>query len=261
MKIASWNINSVRLRLDLLQEIKKKYDFDILCLQETKVQDDLFPVEEIKKIGYKHMVFRGEKSYNGVAILSKIAFRDSFFYDMCNKGDKRHIAVELENNLTIHNFYIPAGGDIADISVNPKFAHKLDFVKEMTERFSQNKLTKTVILGDFNIAPYENDVWSHKQLLDVVSHTPIEVSHLKKLSLAQNWIDSARFFVDLEAKLYSWWSYRARDWEKSDRGRRLDHIWLTRDLESNLVAYEMHKDVRRADRPSDHATISVSLEI
>jgi exodeoxyribonuclease-3 len=261
MKIASWNINSVRLRLDLLQGIKKKYDFDILCLQETKVQDDLFPIEEIKRIGYKHMAFRGEKSYNGVAILAKIPIKESFFYNMCDKGDKRHIAVKLANDLVIHNFYIPAGGDVADVQENPKFKHKLDFVQEMTVRFSKTRLEKTIILGDFNIAPYENDVWSHKQLLDVVSHTPVEVSNLTKLNLSQNWLDAQRYFVSLDKKLYSWWSYRARDWEKSDRGRRLDHIWLTRDLEPILLSAEIHKEVRRAEKPSDHAVISVSLDL
>ncbi len=261
ISIASWNINSVRLRLDLLKNILKKHQFDIICLQETKTQDQFFPAAELKKLGYNHLSFRGEKSYNGVAIISKLPFTNEFHWEMCDKNDKRHIAVTLENNLTIHNFYIPAGGDEPDIKINPKFAHKLDFVDEMTSRFAAEKnLQNTVILGDFNIAPLEHDVWSHKQLLNVVSHTPIEVEKLTKLKTSKNWLDAHRHFVNENEKLYSWWSYRARDWAASNRGRRLDHIWLTPDLKAKLQAANIYKDTRGLERPSDHAVLSISLK-
>jgi exodeoxyribonuclease-3 len=261
MHIASWNINSVRLRIELVKEVLQKHQFDVLCLQETKTQDQFFPLEEIKKMGYEHVSFRGEKSYNGVAIISKIPFKKEFFFDMCEKGDTRHNAVELENGVTVHNFYIPAGGDIPVRSENPKFGHKLDFVDEIKERFKKEPPKKTVIVGDFNIAPFEHDVWSHKQLLKVVSHTPIEVEKLNALKEDQNWIDSHRHFVNEDEKLYSWWSYRARDWEASNKGRRLDHIWTTNDLKENLKETNIYKETRAFEKPSDHAVISLKLDL
>jgi exodeoxyribonuclease-3 len=261
MHIASWNINSVRLRISLLQEVLQKHKFDVICLQETKTRDEHFPLDAIKKLGYEHISFRGEKSYNGVAIISKIPFKKEFFFDMCEKGDKRHVAVELENGVSVHNFYIPAGGDIPVREENPKFGHKLDFVDEIRERFQKSKPSKTIIVGDFNIAPHENDVWSHKQLLDVVSHTPIEVEKLNALKNCQKWIDTHRYFANDEDKLYSWWSYRARDWAASNRGRRLDHIWASKDLKNNLKETKIFKETRGFEKPSDHAVISLKLAL
>lgn len=261
INIASWNINSVRLRISLLKEIVQRYNFDVLCLQETKTPDQYFPVAEVKQLGYPYIVFRGEKSYNGVAILSKIPIAQEFFWNMCDKNDKRHIAVKFHNGFTLHNFYVPAGGDIPDIKINDKFAHKLSFIDEMTQRFSGQDIKNTAILGDFNIAPLEQDVWSHKQLLNVVSHTPVEVEKLNNLRNKVNWIDTHRYFVPAEKKLYSWWSYRARDWQKSDRGRRLDHLWITPDLTEKLQSVEIYKDTRGLAQPSDHAVISASLQM
>lgn len=260
IKIASWNINSVRLRLPLLADILKQYEFDVIALQETKVIDDLFPQSEIKKLGYPYIAFTGQKSYNGVCIISRIPISKIEHINMLGKNDKRHIMVELENGLNIHNFYIPAGGDLPDRDLNEKFAHKLDFVDEIAKIFIKPQ-QKSVILGDFNIAPLPNDVWSHKQLLDVVSHTPIEVEKLGNMQEKGKWLDSHRYFVDASEKLYSWWSYRARDWQKSNRGRRLDHIWLSPDLSDNLIAAEIYKDTRGLMKPSDHAVIAVTLNL
>ena len=260
LKIASWNINSIRIRLDILSQIIKKHDFDILCLQETKTIDESFPLKAVQNLGYKHIVFTGQKSYNGVAILSKLPIKKLQQFEMVGKNDKRHISIELENGIIIHNFYIPAGGDIPDRFENPKFGHKLDFLDEINKLFHIPQ-KKTIILGDFNIAPLEHDVWSHKQLVNVVSHTEIEIEKLNKIKSSGNWIDSHRYFVDENEKLYSWWSYRARDWEKSDRGRRLDHIWLSPDLKENLINAEIHKETRSFDKPSDHAVISTVIKI
>lgn len=261
INVASWNINSVRLRYPLLKDIVGKYNFDVICLQETKTPDELFPLEELKALGYQYIVYRGQKSYNGVAILSKLPFEKEFFWNMCEKNDKRHIAVKFANGLKLHNFYIPAGGDIPDVNLNDKFAHKLAFVDEMKQRFSKEEGNNTIILGDFNIAPLEHDVWSHKQLLKVVSHTPIEVEKLNNLKNDLNWVDSHRHFVAETEKLYSWWSYRARDWEASNRGRRLDHLWVTPDLKNKLQSTKVYKDTRGMPKPSDHAVISLELEV
>lgn len=261
LNIASWNINSVRLRLNLLATIIKENNFDIICLQETKTQDEFFPLEAIKKLGYEYVYFRGEKSYNGVAILSKLPFKNKFYLDICQLGDKRHIAVQLENNLIIHNFYIPAGGDEADPELNPKFAHKLKFLDEIIAYFNLNKPVKNIILGDFNIAPNEHDVWSHKQLANVVSHTAIEIDKLRLLQGNSTWCDAHRLVTPLEQKLYSWWSYRARDWLKSNRGRRLDHIWFSPDLRTSFLDAVIHQQYRGFKQPSDHTIISASFDI
>jgi exodeoxyribonuclease-3 len=114
-------------------------------------------------------------------------------------------------------------------------------------------------VGDLNIAPLEHDVWSHKQLLDVVSHTPIEVAHMLAWQRT-GFTDAVRHFVPENEKLYSWWSYRNRDWRLSDRGRRLDHIWVSPDLVPGLKRYEILKDARDWPQTSDHVPVMVELE-
>ncbi len=116
-----------------------------------------------------------------------------------------------------------------DPEANPKFAHKLQFLDEITAWFAAERQDgrSMIAVGDLNIAPLETDVWSHKQLLSVVSHTPVEVERLARLQTAGGFVDAVRHFVPAEERLYTWWSYRARDWAASDRGRRLDHIWVT----------------------------------
>lgn len=263
IKIVSWNINSVRLRLNLVKEFAQKENPDILCLQETKVKDDDFPYDAIKSMGFDHVYFNGEKSYNGVAIFSKLALSDIEKIDILGYGHARHISAKLPNGARIYNFYIPAGGDEPDVKINPKFDHKLKFVDFMADYFRQKydqNQDKLIILGDFNIAPHENDVWSHKQLLKIVSHTPIEVEKLNKVQSNFNFIDCHRYFASFDDKLYSWWSYRNRDWKKSNRGRRLDHIWISQGLKNNLKNSDILKDYRDAIKPSDHAPIIVNIE-
>lgn len=258
MKLISWNINSLRLRLPLLKKLVKEINPDVICLQETKVTDELFPLLEVQSLGFEFVEFSGEKSYNGVAILSKFPLSNLERIDVADYGHKRHISANVKTNsgdVELHNFYIPAGGDIPDVKLNDKFDHKLKFLDWMTEFFATHKNKKTVIVGDFNIAPLEHDVWSHKQLLKVVSHTPIEVEKLTKIQKSANFIDSHRHFVPENEKLYSWWSYRGRDPMKSDRGRRLDHIWLTPSLKENLVSAKIYRDFRIAEQPSDHVPI------
>ena len=161
----------------------------------------------------------------------------------------------------LHNFYVPAGGDVPDRAANPKFAHKLDFVAEATAWFAARAdLARAVLVGDLNIAPLEHDVWSHKQLLDVVSHTPPETEGLTAW-LQQGFYDAVRHFVPADQKLYTWWSYRNRDWRASDRGRRLDHVWVSRDLKDGLRGHTILQDARDWARGSDHVPVSVELEV
>lgn len=260
LKIATWNINSVRLRLPIVQKFLTEEQPDVLCLQETKTVDETFPAAALAEAGYAHQAFRGEKGYNGVAILSRLPIEPLGHRDFCAKGDCRHVMCRIEG-ITLHNFYIPAGGDVPDRAVNEKFGHKLDFVDEITGWFGSGDAPggPSVMVGDFNIAPMEHDVWSHKQLLKVVSHTPIEVEKLAAAQASRNWIDVARHFVPPEEKLYSWWSYRSRDWEVSDRGRRLDHIWATPDLEGQLLACRTVKPARGWEKPSDHVPVLAEI--
>ena len=152
---------------------------------------------------------------------------------------------------------------IIDDCYSDYFDFKLKFVDWMADYFSKNYSpnNKIIMVGDMNIAPLDNDVWSHKQLLKVVSHTPIEVKKMENLRSSLNWIDSHRFFVNGDEKLYSWWSYRGLDPFKSNRGRRLDHIWITANLQNNLQTAEIFKNFRIDNKPSDHVPISISLNL
>lgn len=263
MRLISWNINSLRLRLPLLEQLIQLATPDIICLQETKVPDDSFPKQEIRSLGYDHILFKGMKSYNGVCILSKHPFKEIHSnINWCGKQDCRHLAIQFTfagKPITLHNFYVPAGGDEPDPAINPKFQHKLDFLTEARAWFQNNIDEQTILVGDLNIAPLEQDVWSHKQLLKIVSHTPIEVQKLTQW-IQTGFMDAMREIIPPHEKLYSWWSYRNRDWEKSNRGRRLDHLWITPTLRPYLKSMNVFKEARSWDRPSDHVPILLELQ-
>lgn len=263
LRITTWNINSVRIRTGNLKKLIDAHAPDIICLQETKVVDELFPLDEMKTLGFPHVVFSGQKSYNGVAILSKVPLTAQHCMKMAGSEDKRHIAVSLPGGVQLHNFYVPAGGDLPDPVLNPAYDFKLRFVEHMTDwaRKEQKAGTRSIIVGDFNIAPLPDDVWSHKQLLNVVSHTPAEVERLDALKESRKWCDVGRHFVAPDQKLYSWWSYRNRDWRKSNRGRRLDHIWVTPDLTPALKSFDVLTDARDWESPSDHVPVTIDIAL
>ncbi len=268
MRIISWNINSVRLRAPLIAQLVDTLAPDIVCLQETKCPNDSFPEKQMRQMGFEHIAVNGIKGYHGVATLSRVAFAQTTIVDYCGNQDGRHVETVFDTKsgpLHVHNFYVPAGGDDPDPVCNEKFAHKLDFLTEMTANFKnragQKNTHQAILLGDLNIAPGEHDVWSSRQLQNVVSHTPVEIAHLARLQQTLNWDDVARRFVPPEEKIYSWWSYRARDWAASDRGRRLDHIWVTPCLSPQIGNYGVLRDARGWERPSDHAPVWIDLEI
>lgn len=262
MRVATWNINSVRLRLALVERLLDEWNLDVLCLQETKVINGLFPFDAFRARGYDHIHVQGMKSYNGVAIVSRLPLTDCGAKNWCDFDDCRHVFATLPGGVEIHNFYIPAGGDIPDTEQNPKFAHKLRFVEEMTDWWLNSRTgdQPMIAVGDFNIAPHVNDVWNHKALLDVVSHTPAETERLEAMRQSINWIDCGRHFASETEKLYTWWSYRAKDWLAADRGRRLDHIWVTQPLKAALRSHQVVKEARGWEpKPSDHAPVIVDL--
>ena len=263
MKLATWNINSVRHRIGLVGRFLKEHQPDVLCLQETKVIDGLFPAEPLRKLGYVHQAIAGQKAYHGVAVLSRLPFAKTGAQDFCREGHARHMRVILENGVELHNFYVPAGGDIPDPVKNEKFAHKLHFLGAMEKFFARRKDRENpvVLVGDLNVAPLEHDVWSHKQLLDVVSHTPVETRLLGDVQAAFDWTDATRAFVPPTEKIYSWWSYRAADWEASDRGRRLDHVWVSPGLKPALRAQKIVKKMRGWQKASDHVPVIVEFDV
>jgi len=262
MRIVSWNINSVRLRLDALKRVADELQPDFLCLQEIKAQDSDFPADAIAEIGFPHQHVRGMKGYNGVAILARAPLSDGGSRDWCAREDCRHVAADIGSKVELHNFYVPAGGDEPDPKINEKFAHKLDFLKEAAAWSKDlSPRGKRILVGDLNIAPHENDVWSHKQLLKVVSHTPVEVEGLAAWQAEHGWADAVRAVIPEDEKIYSWWSYRNRAWPGSDRGRRLDHIWVSPALTHKVTDAGVFRDARGWEKPSDHAPVWADIDI
>lgn len=258
--LATWNINSVRLREGLVQRLLRDEAPDILCLQECKSPVELIPTEGFAALGYRWMVARGQKGYNGVAILSRLPLEDAGHIDWVAKGDARHVAARLENGVVIHNCYVPAGGDIPDRALNPKFGHKLDFVAELRDRFRADRPEQAILVGDLNIAPREDDVWNHKALLKIVSHTPVETQGLNDALEAGGWTDVTRKDIP-EGRLYSWWSYRSPDWDAADKGRRLDHIWASGDIAGAAHSSRILRPVRGWERGSDHVPVLASFDL
>ncbi|MCX8999298.1 exodeoxyribonuclease III [Rhizobiaceae bacterium BDR2-2] len=265
LTITTWNINSVRLRLPIVEQFLTRYCPDILCLQETKCQNDVFPLAPLRALGYPHIVIHGQKGYHGVAIVSRIPLSEDYCTDYCGVGDTRHISAVFMHGgrrIRLHNFYVPAGGDEPDRTINPKFGHKLDFVEEMKLlKADAEPGVSSILVGDLNIAPLENDVWSHKQLLKIVSHTPVETEGLKEVMRLGGWLDLMRQYTPEPEKIYTWWSYRARDWAAADRGRRLDHIWSSPDLGPHLEDITVLREARGWDRPSDHVPVTAHFSL
>jgi len=258
--LATWNINSVRLREGLVARLLAQEAPDILCLQECKSPVEMIPLGQFQALGYRYLVARGQKGYNGVAILSKRPLMDAGDQDFAQLGHARHVAARLENGVTIHNCYVPAGGDIPDRDLNAKFGQKLDYLTEMRDFFRWQRPDRAILVGDLNIAPREDDVWDHKALLKIVSHTPVEVAHLSAVMAAGHWQDVTRKDIP-EGRLYSWWSYRSPDWDGADKGRRLDHIWATPDIVNAASQSRILRDARGWEGPSDHAPVFATFDL
>ena len=268
LKLATWNINSVRLRIGLVAKFVETFAPDVLCLQEIKCTDGDFPEKKLRAMGFTHLEVKGQKGYHGVATLARVPMERVETRDFNGTSEARHLAVRIETRgrkapLVVHNFYVPSGGDEPDPEVNPKFRQKLDYLAAMSKWFAahDNKpANRMVLVGDLNVAPLETDVWSHKQLLNVVSHTPVEVDHLQRLQAAHGWVDVMRQHVPPEERLYTWWSYRARDWRASNRGRRLDHVWVTPALEHAAVTMQVVDEARDWEKPSDHVPVLTEFD-
>ena len=262
LRIATWNVNSLRQRLDHLARFADAMAPDVFCLQETKVQNQDFPADAFHAMGYPHMLVHGQKSYNGVAIVSREAFQREEKRVWCDKDDCRHAAVELAGGLELHNFYVPAGGDKPDVEINAKFAHKLAFLTEMADwaKASGLKQKRAVLVGDLNVAPLEWDVWNHKRLLRNVGHTPTETAHMERLWQAAALIDVPRQFHPTPEPLYSWWGYRYPPAFEKNYGWRLDHVLATPALAGSLSGLTVFKESRGWEKPSDHVPVILDLD-
>lgn len=269
-RLATWNINSVRIRLDLIERFVHAYQPDMLCLQEIKCEESQFPFEPLRALGFPHIAVAGQKGYHGVATLSRLPFKLGERRDLCGRGQARHLSVKLDGAgagqkpIVVHNLYVPAGGDIPDPEINEKFRHKLDYLDAMTEWFGQHRSkakNRMILVGDLNVAPLPTDVWSHKQLLKVVSHSPPETDRLAQVMASHDWIDVMRRHVPAEQTLFTWWSYRNRDWRASNRGRRLDHIWTTPALSGADISMSVVDETRDWTRTSDHVPVIADFEV
>jgi exodeoxyribonuclease-3 len=266
LRVATWNINSVRLRADQVARFVAEQAPDVLCLQEIKCREGEFPRQAFIDMGLPHLAIAGQKGWHGVAIASRLPFEAAPSLDVCREGHARCVGVKVEG-VEIQNFYIPAGGDIPDRAENPKFDHKLDFYERLTTlAAARDPKAPLLLAGDFNIAPSEFDVWNHKYMSKVVSHTPIEVETLNKLQAAGGFIDLVREAMPEPEKLASWWSYRAADFRVSNRGLRLDHLWVSPGLRdaafrTGAASARIHDDVRAWERPSDHAPVTTDLAL
>ncbi len=261
LRLATWNVNSIRIRLPLLAELSKREVPDVICLQEVKAKEDDFPFDKIRQLGFENIALYSIPGYNGVAILSKPPLSNINKYPHVGRDDARHISAVIDDKFEVHNIYVPAGGDVPDAKNNPSFAYKLDFVDEATEFFSNKGIKPRLLCGDFNIAPSENDVWNHKALMQIVSHTPIEVEKLNRFFKKGKFFDAVRKIYPESEKIYSWWSYRNPNWQTNNKGRRLDHIWIDNELSSAVVGTKICKYFRAKERPSDHVPVIVELKI
>jgi exodeoxyribonuclease-3 len=266
LKLATWNINSVRLRVDQIARFVAERAPDVLCLQEIKCQEAEFPRQAFADMGLPHLAIAGQKGWHGVAIASRLPFEPGPVLDVCREGHARCVSA-IVAGVEIQNFYIPAGGDIPDRTVNAKFDHKLNFYERLTAITAARDPKKPlVITGDLNVAPSEYDVWNHKFMSKVVSHTPIEVEAMEKLQASLGFIDLVREAYPEPEKLFSWWSYRAADFRASNRGLRLDHLWASPGLRdavfrTGAASAKVHDDVRAWERPSDHVPITADLAL
>ena len=266
LRVASWNVNSVRLRTDHIARFVSEQAPDVICMQEIKCQTHEFPVQALADAGMPYLRVAGQKGWHGVAIASRLPIEDAPVLDVCREGHARCVGAVVAG-VEIQNFYIPAGGDVADRATNGKFDHKLDFIERLTNLMAKrDREAPLLIAGDLNVAPGVNDVFDHRFMSKVVSHTPVEIAAMAALKASLNFVDLVREAIPEPEKLFSWWSYRAADFQASNRGLRLDHLWASPGLHragwrQDGSAARVHADVRAWERPSDHAPVSADLDL
>ena len=264
MLIATWNVNSVRTRLSQIIEWINQVKPDILCLQETKVKDDTFPFEPFEKLGYSVEVY-GQKSYNGVAIISKIKAKNvqkGFFgcRDSNQNIDifldqKRLISADI-NGIKIINAYVPNGSALG----SDKFEYKINWLNCLASFLDEQEKKGELIclMGDFNIAPSNLDMHDPEKYEGGIMASQLERSALNNV-LKERLIDSFRIF-EKNPGHWTWWDYRNNGYELN-KGWRIDHIYISKELSSKLKSCVIDSSPRGNLRPSDHAPVMIDLSL
>ncbi len=262
MLIATWNVNSVRTRLSQITDWIKNVNPDILCLQETKVMDDSFPLTPFEELGYEVIMY-GQKSYNGVAIISKFKIENiikGFSNENEEKIDllneqKRLISADI-NGLKIINVYVPNGSSID----SDKFIYKIKWLKHLSSFLDKQVKEDDLVcfMGDFNIAPFGIDIHSPQKYEGGIMASKIEREALNNV-IKGRFIDSFRIF-EKGTGHWSWWDYRNNAYELN-KGWRIDHIYISKNLSSKLKSSVIERSQRENLQPSDHAPVLINLEI
>ncbi|ASQ45008.1 exodeoxyribonuclease III [Legionella clemsonensis] len=253
LKIASWNVNSIKIRLEQVLNWLQSTDIHVLAMQETKLVDELFPVNIFTELGY-HVAFTGQKSYNGVALVSQHPLSDIVKELPDFEDTQRRVLAATIGDIRFVNLYVPNGSDLA----SEKYSYKLAWL-EKTKAFIKQQLTlypKLVVLGDFNIAPEDKDVHDPLEWQNCVMVSPAERQAFADL-LALGLTDTFRNFPQ-EEQSFTWWDYRAGAFRRN-RGLRIDHILLSAELNCLCTSSKIDKIPRKWERPSDHAPIWVEI--
>lgn len=255
MKIATWNVNSLKVRLPHVLQWLENNPVDVLCLQETKLTDDKFPVMEIEAAGYQ-VAFTGQKTYNGVAILSKKPATDIVKNNPLFPDEQQRILAATFDNIRIVCAYVPNGQAVG----SEKYAYKLDWLRSLTEWLAEERQKHPwlALLGDYNIAPEDRDVYDPVAWEGNVLVSPAERDAFRALQDI-DLIDAYRLF-DQPEKSWSWWDYRQLAFQKN-RGLRIDHILLSKALASHCTACTIDRTPRKWTQPSDHTPVIAELDI
>jgi exodeoxyribonuclease-3 len=250
MRIATWNVNSLRARLELVLDWLKQDGPEVVCVQETKVTDDLFPVEPLAEVGY-HAVFTGQKTYNGVAILSRFPLQDvTLALPEAPRADEKRFIAATVQGLRVINVYVPNGQAVG----SPKFAYKLAWMERLRTFLATTYTLETplVLCGDFNVAPEPRDVYDAEKVEGRILFHPEERAAFARL-LDWGLRDTLRLHHD-EGGLYSWWDYRAAAFRRN-MGFRIDHMLVTPPMAERCTAVTLQRELRRRPKPSDHIPV------
>tara|TARA_B100001142_G_scaffold24408_1_gene22237 strand:+ start:2220 stop:2987 length:768 start_codon:yes stop_codon:yes gene_type:complete len=255
MKIATWNVNSLTVRLEHVLEWMESAEPDILALQEIKQTNDMFPADAFKEIGY-HAISNGQKTYNGVALISKQKPKNTLTEFSNFDDSQRRILISNIGNVRIMNLYIPNGQSVE----SDKYIYKLSWLKALIKHIKseQEKYKDIIILGDFNIAPEDRDVYDPEKWGEEVLCSPKERQALSKMT-DLGFVDVFRLF-DQDEKSFSWWDYRAASFRRN-AGVRIDLILANESLSKKCVKSVIDREPRAWERPSDHTPVIAQFDI
>lgn len=253
MKLATWNVNSLKVRLAHVLQWLADNPVDVLCLQELKMTDDKFPVAEIQAAGY-HVAFTGQKTYNGVAILSRHPMSDIVKNNPLFPDEQQRIITATIEGIRVICAYIPNGQAVG----SDKYQYKLQWLDALHQWIGEEMKTypKLALLGDYNIAPEDRDVHDPAAWEGDILVSPPERAAFNKL-VDLGLTDTFRLFEQAE-KMFSWWDYRRMGF-RLNRGLRIDHILVSAPLAANCTACEIDKTPRKWEQPSDHTPVIATL--